>query len=636
MIWFIFNELYFHEGCCSAIIYTSPIAPPHKIYYAPLMYIRCTTIKSKQSGEPYKTHRLVETERINGQVQQRTLLNLGRHFAVPKAKWTLLAKRIEQLLSAQSSLFALELDTELEDLAQRYAAQIVATRSLPAQNEQGFETVSVDTLELVRPRRVGVEHLALHALSDLKLDDKMRELGFNRHQLAAAMGTIIARMAHPASELATYQWLQQCSGLGELIGYDFEGMGLDRLYQVSDLLWKHRDTLQAHCYEQEISLFQMDETVTLFDLTNTFFEGAASGNAVAKRGRSKEKRSDCPLVTLGLVLNGDGFPRRSEIFPGNASEPKTLQQMLSGLQAVSGTTVVLDAGLATEENIAWLKGNGYDYLVVSRKRKRMFDESAATLVKELPDQQVKVQRIVNDETEEVELYCHSQRREEKERAIQNQFSARFEVALQSLADGLQKKSATKRYDKVLERIGRLKEKFATAAQYYEITVTPDEASGMATTIQWRRLDKPHSQASHPGVYCLRTNQKDWDETKLWRTYTMLTDLESVFRSLKSELGLRPIHHQKEKRVNGHIFITLLAYHMVHTIRTQLKAQGIHDSWQTLRAKMENQQRVTVILQRVDGKTIHLRNATRAEPHQKVIYDALGITMQPGAMQKTVV
>lgn len=179
------------------------------------MYIRCTTIKSKQFGEPYKTHRLVETERINGQVKQHMLLNLGRHFAVPKAKWTLLAKRIEQLLSAQGSLFALELDTELEDLAQRYAAQIVATRSLPAQNEQGFETVSVDTLELVRPRRVGVEHLALHALSDLKLDDKMRELGFNRHQLAAAMGTIIARMAHPASELATYQWLQQCSGLGE-------------------------------------------------------------------------------------------------------------------------------------------------------------------------------------------------------------------------------------------------------------------------------------------------------------------------------------------------------------------------------------------------------------------------------------
>jgi transposase len=252
---------------------------------------------------------------------------------------------------------------------------------------------------------VGIEHLALHALSQLKLDEKMCALGFNRHQLAAAMGTIVARMAYPASELATHQWLQQRCGLGELIGYDFEGMGLDRLYQVSDLLWKHHDELEAHCYRQELSLFQMDETITLFDLTNTFFEGTAKDNETAKRGRLKEKRTDCPLVTLGLVLNGDGFARRSQIFSGNVSEPKTLQDMLTGLQATPTTTVVMDAGLATEDNISWLKDNGYHYLVVSRKRKRLFDENEATLVKDLPNQQVRVQRIFNEETDEVELYC---------------------------------------------------------------------------------------------------------------------------------------------------------------------------------------------------------------------------------------
>ena len=512
----------------------------------------------------------------------------------------------------------------------------MVSRSATTVPDSGFESVLIDNLELIRPRRVGVKHLALHALTQLKLDEKMRALGFNRHQLAAAMGTIIARMANPASELATHQWLQQRCGLGELIGYDFEGMGLDRLYQVSDLLWKHHDELEAHCYQQELSLFQMDETITLFDLTNTFFEGTAKDNETAKRGRSKEKRTDCPLVTLGLALNGDGFPRRSQIFSGNASEPKTLQDMLTGLQATPITTVVLDAGLATEDNISWLKDNGYHYLVVSRKRKRLFDENEATLVKDLPNQQVRVQRIFNEETDEVELYCHSQAREEKERAIQNQFAERFEAALQSLADGLPKKGATKRYDKVLERIGRLKEKYALAAQYYDITVTKDDASGKANAIQWTCLEKPHSRASHPGVYCLRTNQNDWDEVTLWRTYTMLTDLEAVFRSLKSELGLRPIYHQKENRVNGHIFITLLAYHAVQTLRAQLKAQDIHDSWQTLRAKMENQQRVTVVMKRADGKTIHLRKATRAEPHQETIYHALGIPMQPGSVQKTVV
>jgi transposase len=609
---------------------------PCILCHATGMFIRCTTTRSKQSGDTYQTYRLVENERIQGKIKQRTLLNLGRHFDVPKSQWAELSSRISQLLSVQGSLFALELEPELEAKAQRYAAQIQVSRSAATVPECGFESVSVGSLELVRPRRVGVEQIALHALKQLRLDEKMKALGFNRHQLAAAMGTIVARMACPASELATHQWLQQRSGLGELIGYDFEGMGLDRLYQVSDLLWKHHDELETHCYQQELSLFQMDETITLFDLTNTFFEGTAKDIETAKRGRSKEKRTDCPLVTLGLVLNGDGFPRRSQIFSGNASEPETLQDMLTGLQATPATTVVLDAGLATEDNISWLKDNGYHYLVVSRKRKRMFDEHEATLVKDLPNQQVRVQRIVNEETDEVELYCHSQAREEKERAIQNQFAERFETALQSLADGLPRKGVTKQYDKVLERIGRLKEKYALAAQYYDITVTKDDASGKANAIQWTRLEKPHSRATHPGVYCLRSNQHDWDEVTLWRTYTMLTDLEAVFRSLKSELGLRPIYHQKENRVNGHIFITLLAYHAVQTLRAQLKAQDINDSWQTLRARMENQQRVTVVMKRADGKTIHLRKATRAEPHQKTIYHILGMPMQPGPVQKTVV
>lgn len=599
------------------------------------MFIRCTTTRSKQSGDTYQTYRLVENERIQGQVKQRTLLNLGRHFDVDKSQWAELADRISQLLSSQGSLFSLTLEPDLEAKAQRYAAQILASRST-ATTDSEFTSLSVDSLELVRPRRVGIEHLALHALSQLKLDEKMRALGFNRHQLAAALGTIVARMAAPASELATHQWLQQRSGLGELIGYDFEGMGLDRLYQVSDLLWKHHAELETHCYRQELSLFQLDETITLFDLTNTFFEGTAKDNETAKRGRSKEKRNDCPLVTLGLVLNGDGFPRRSQIFSGNASEPETLQDMLTGLQATPATTVVLDAGLATEDNIRWLKDQGYYYLVVSRKRKRLFNEHEAVLIKDLPNQQIRVQRICNEQTGEVELYCHSQAREEKERAMHSQFAERFEAALQSLADGLPKKGATKQYDKVLQRIGRLKEKYAPAAQYYAITVTKDDASGKANAIQWTRLNKPHSRASHPGVYCLRTNQNNWDEATLWRTYTMLTDLEAVFRSLKSELGLRPIYHQIEKRVNGHIFITLLAYHVVQTLRTQLKAQDIHDSWQTLRAKMENQQRITVAMKRADGKTIHLRKATRAEPHQEAIYQALGIPMQPGSVQKTVV
>jgi len=519
------------------------------------MFIRCTTIKSKAAGEPYKTHRLVETERVGDKVKQHTLLNLGRHFDVPKSQRRDLAARISELLDTQGGLLAVELDEGLEARAQRYSAQILASRSQSrtAGADTEFETVAVDQLEWVRPRRVGIEQLALQALSQLKLTEKLKALGFNRHQLAAAMGNIIARMAFPASERASLAWLQQRSGLGELIDYDFEAMGLDRLYQVSDQLWKHREALESHLYQQEASLFGFNETITLYDLTNTFFEGEAKGNPNAQRGRSKEKRSDCPLVTLGLVLDGSGFPRKSRIFPGNASEPQTLEKMLTMLDAGAGTTVVLDAGIAGEDNLRYLVEQGYRYLVVSRKRKRAFDEDQAITVKQTPGQCVKVQRVVNEHTGEVELYCHSELREKKEQAIQDRFAERFEAALQKLAEGLPKKGTTKRYDKVLERLGRLKEKYARAAQHYDIIVTADEHTDNASALTWTRREKPHSQASHPGVYCLRANLDDWDEATLWQTYTMLTDLEAVFRSLKSELGLRPIYHQKEKRVNGHIF-----------------------------------------------------------------------------------
>jgi transposase len=409
------------------------------------------------------------------------------------------------------------------------------------------------------------------------------------------------------------------------------------LYRISDQLLKHKGALEGFLYQQERTLFDFEEVITLYDLTNTYCEGTATGNTNAALGRSKEKRSDCPLVTLALVLDASGFPKRSEIFAGNVSEPKTLAQMLGKLTSQhrdKAPTVVLDAGIASEENIAWLLEHGYRYLVVSRKRYREFDPDAAVLIKEDEDVTIRAQRRVNADTGEVELYCHSSQREEKERAIANLFAQRFEAALAKLAEGLHQKGTVKRYDKVLERLGRLREKYARAAQYYDVTVEHEEASGKATAIGWQRTT-PIAETL-PGVYCLRTNEDAWDEATLWRTYTMLTDLEAVFRCLKSELGLRPIFHRKTDRVSGHLFISVLAYHLVHTIRFQLKAAGIQLSWEGIRRALAGQDRVTVTLKRADGKTVHIRKTTRAEPRQQAIYDALGISDRPGRTEKTVV
>lgn len=366
---------------------------------------------------------------------------------------------------------------------------------------------------------------------------------------------------------------------------------------------RHRKALEAALFARVSELFGLAWTVTLYDLTNTYFEGAARGNAKARRGHSKEKRSDCPLLTLGLVLDGSGFVRRSEVFAGNVVEGGTLEGMLQGLGAPPGALVVMDRGIATAENIGWLRAQGYRYLVVSRERQRQFDPAAATDLDTAGGERVSVQRVVDAEAQEVRLYCYSALRARKEEGISQRFAQRFEAALQALSDGLSRPRTTKRIDKLWERIGRLKEKSHGAGQHYQIEIVADASGQQAQAIRWARQPIDGSMDTHPGVYCLRTNEMTWDGEQLWRTDMMLTDLEAVFRSFKSELGLRPIFHHQEARADAHLFITVLAYQFVQVIRRHLAAQGIHDSWALLRERLNAQVRVTASFRRPDGRAL---------------------------------
>jgi len=604
------------------------------------MFIRRTNTRNRKTGEAYFTHRLVEAVREGKAVKQRTLLNLGVHFDVPQGDWAALAARIDELRHGQASLLAVS--ATVESAAQRYAAQLIARQgqesgdggSAPA--PERFQDVDMSTLDLVRPRAVGVEHAALTALRQLGFEAKLAELGFNKPQIAAALGNVIGRMAAPASELATYDWLQHRSALGELIGYDYEGMDLQQLYRSADNLLKHRAALETHLFGAAQSLFGFAETITLYDLTNTYFEGEASGIAKAKRGRSKEKRSDCPLVTLGLVLDVGGFPKRSRIFAGNVSEAGTLETMLAQLGASAGTTVVMDAGIATEANLVWLTEHGHRYVVVSRKRARMVDPDQATEVMTAGQVPIQVNRVEVPGAAEVLLYCYSPARAEKDQAIDAKKATAFEAALQRLALGLTKPRATKDPAKINQRIGRAKQKYPRAAQHYTIELALDDAGKAVTAITWTKAPKPNSALANPGVYCLRTTLTEPDDATLWRIYSMLTNLEAVFRSLKTDLGLRPVYHQIERRVEGHLFISVLAYYAVHTLRLQLKAKGIDAAWHTIRNTLATQVRITTTLQRRDGRVVHLRKASRTEPRQQKIYQALNLGANPGGSRQTIV
>ncbi|MEI9479993.1 MAG: IS1634 family transposase, partial [Deltaproteobacteria bacterium] len=490
----------------------------------------------------------------------------------------------------------------------------------------------IDTIDNELPRSVGAEHVVCETIRALGLDDLLTTLGFNKPARDAALGVIAARLTAPSSERATHVWLQTMSALDDLLDADFRTLSQDRVYRVSDMLLRHKKEIEDHLRVRECSLFNLEEKILLYDLTNTFFEGTGKYNGKAHFGVSKEKRSDCPLVTLGLVLDADGFPKRSDVFEGNVSEPGTLEGMIAALSSAGMAAkplIVMDAGLATEGNILWLKAQGYQYIVVSRKKK---GEVPAEMVTVREDTRRMIRAALVQGADEVTLYCHSTDKEIKEEGIRNRFERRFEEALAKVRDALSKKHGTKRYDKVLEKIGRLKERFRRVARRYEISVAKDDKKNLATAIRWERKEQP----DQCGLYCLRSNRLDFKEQEMFDIFAMLTDIEDTFRSMKSELGLRPVYHQKEYRSDGHLFITVLAYHVAHAIRVQLRKQGIAHSWATIRKGLSTHIRITTAMKRDDGKVIHIRKSTRPEPFHRKIYDALHLSHRPGKTMKTII
>ncbi|MES0447369.1 MAG: IS1634 family transposase [Desulfobacterales bacterium] len=609
------------------------------------MFIRKVPHKNKKNRREYFTYKLVESVRTERGPRQRDVLNLGVRFDLPRKQWKELANCIEGTLTGQRPLF--DYPKKISTLARKYAREITRQQAQAIGEAEDvpsdYQVVDVNSVDNEDIRSVGAEHVVYETMKQLGLDRKLRSFGLTRMQLALTMGVIAGRMIAPGSERATHQWLLNRSGLDELMGVDLSNVSLDSVYKASDILLKNQDALEEHLRRTEGQLFALDEKIILYDLTNTFIEGTGKYNPKARYGgKSKEKRSDCPLVTLGLVLDVQGFPKKSRIYEGNVSEPKTLEAMIDGLSiedrgegSLFKPTIILDAGIATEDNIEWLKGEEYRYIVVSRKKKTAIppDVSMVAVKQDDRDQTVLVEAGLskNKDADELKLYCHSVDKEKKEEGIKNKFQERFEFELMKARNALDLKNGTKRYDKVLERIGRLKERYRSVARGYKIAVEKDRETDKAKDIKWSRKETEKTS----GVYCLRTNREDLDVQQIWDIYTMLTDIEDAFRCMKSELGLRPIHHQKEVRCDGHIFITVIAYHLMHTIRHKLRHRSVRFCWTTIRRQLSTQVRTTTTMKREDNKVIRIRKSSKAEPVHEVIYDALNLSHRPGRIEKTI-
>ena len=597
------------------------------------MFIRATKTHSVR-GQPGRSFRLVQTQRRGSAVHQKTLLNLGTDYPVPRADWPAVTRLAKDLLAAQDPLLSApaHIRAAAEDLVRRLRARGFAA---DAASDNPVATVRLDSLQHVDARSVGGERLCLHALDQLRFRALLRQAGASDRDASIAAALVVARMLHPCSEREAQRWLRDSSATLELLGLDHSGgISLSKLYRIGDLLWKHREALQSGLFARERSLLALPETIVFYDLSNTHYTGRHN-HTLRRFGRSKQKRSDCPLVSLALALDGSGFPRRCEILPGNVSEPGTLQPVLERLDAgrsedAPRPTVVMDCGLASEENLAWLRAQGWDWICVSRDAKPERPAGAPTAqlltsggyrVRAWP-----LASAADGAQAELRVYAHSEGRQRTAESILQRQRERFEAALQSLHEGLSKPRCLKALEKVERKLGRLVEQHKPVSSQYSVEVQAGP-QGKAAAVRFRRKPQYEAAEESAGAYVLRTSHADWDPARVLRTYWELTEVEATFRSLKSELGLRPIWHHLDRRVGAHLFVAVLAYHAVHLLRTRLQARGLHLSWPSIRDRLDNWVRVTTTMQAADGQPLCSRQDVRPGAEALVIAQAAGMTVR---------
>ena len=599
------------------------------------MFIR-ETVKSKK-GKKYIQHQLVESIRTPNGPRQKLLLNMG-FLDLARDQWKDLANTIESELHGQQSLFSINL--EIEKLAKHYARVIIKERlnkeSEIIERESGkekfeYETVDINSVSTSDSRTIGVEHVVTSSMQEYNLDRILKKLKFTDHQIDYAKMLIAGRLAHPASERETVRWINENSAICELLKTDSKVYD-NALHRASGLLLENHKEIEQRLSEKAREIFNLKETVILYDLTNTYFEGSKRNSKIAKPGRSKERRNDRPLVTLALTIDTDGFPKQSRILEGNVSEPGTLEDILNKLSEVKDIfdtekTIVIDAGIASDENIEIIKQKQLKYVAVSRKRSYPEDFWSDCTEKDLKlyDKKtvLKVKLVKRDG--EAWLHCHSELKEAKEKAILEKKLDKFEQELKKIRDGLMKKGTRKEYRSIVERIGRIKERYGVGS-LYDIEI--QQVEGKVTKIEYHKNPKGKAKQQKIGNYILRTNRLDLTEEEISKIHRSLTTVEDGFRSMKSHLGLRPIHHKRDDMTTAHMFITVIAYHILAGILKKLCQKGIHYNWDTIRNILSTHVRVTTTFKTEDESTINVRNSTTPSIRQQEIYDALEIKKHP--------
>jgi len=618
-------------------------------------------------------YRLVESYRdANNKVCHRTILNAGYLDGLNADQLNLVQKILTvKATNHNKPLFELSYtdDPIVIHYVDKFYKRMVDEKRIdvlienrenkPPKEGKDLHTIDINSIRNKDVREIGAEWLSCQAMGQLQIAPFLEQQGWNGDDIKLAQSHIISRAVYPASELETTRWIKENSAVCEVTGCDIKKVTKDQLYRISKKLYAEKDALEQHLSLRTNELFDIEDKIMLYDLTNTYFEGRKEGSKLAKYGRSKEKRGDAKLVVLALVVNPEGFIKYSSVLEGNVADPKTLEGMINKLRIKTSSSakralVVIDAGIATDDNLAMIKEKGYDYLCVSRSGLKNHNvETGATTVTvtDNKNQKIELCRVKSDRDADFYLKVESQSKELKERSMNEQFRSRFEAGLQKIADSLTKKGGIKQEDKVYERIGRLKQKYPSIQRYFDIEIEVREDVGLkrknkgdgaaqekkriATSIKWAVKEGVDINA-RSGVYFLRTSLDGESEAILWQFYNIIREIEATFRVLKTDLDLRPIYHKNDDSTMAHLHLGLLAYWLVNTVRYQLKKEGINSGWKEIIRTMNTQKAVTTLAQNNHDQVIMVRRCSEPGQSARKIYDTLKYKHAPFAKKKSVV
>lgn len=562
----------------------------------------------KKNGRRRAYWALVESYRTDRGPRQRTVAYLGQLKEVERRGVQHAAQGKRKPPHEQMRLFDSQGKPEPEWIE-------VDTANVRVENQLDFGGPWL-ALELIRT-------LKLNTLLDRIMPRGKEKIPWSRMALVLA----ISRLCNPSSELHIAEHYYGQTALPELLGIPSEKVYDQRLYRALDQLLPHKEALETHLKNRLGTLFDLKYDLLLYDVTSTYFEGECASNPLAQRGYSRDKRSDCKQVCIGLVVSQCGMPLGYEVFEGNRNDVKTWQQMVTTMEARYGKADRIwcgDRGMMSKENIEFMESGGRRYIIgASKGTLKQFERELLAQDWRMIRDGLEVKMAESpDGGKETYILCRSRDRREKEKAMHDRFEQRIDAALEKVKASCQKRKWTK--ETIDRRVGRIMAKNSRAAGLFEVEVK--QTAGRAS-ISWKKNEKWRDWATlNEGCYLLRTNVTNWSAEDLWLAYIQLTEAEAAFQIHKSDLRIRPVWHQREDRVLGHILVCFLAYVLWKTLHQMTRAAGLGDEPRRIFEELGKISVVDVVLPTRGGVEIRRRCIRRPTDHQAILLDRLGLNL----------